>query len=136
MISEFSLRMSSTYELVARCRLLGAPVVLFWFHGYNMGRGLATPDQRTRRRQERRAAHADRPCPVFQRENLAQRHLPRGQRQAPAALRPGMELPLQPAHRPDLADFVLQRAVAQPTITYRQLIDGLQPEGALTALTG
>ena len=36
----------------------------------------------------------------------------------------------------DLADFVLQRAVAQPTITYRQLIDGLQPEGALPALSG
>ncbi len=36
----------------------------------------------------------------------------------------------------DLADFVLQRAVAQPTITYRQLSDGLQPEGALPALAG
>ncbi len=40
------------------------------------------------------------------------------------------------ARTADLADFVLQRAVAQPTITYRQLIDGLQPEGALPALTG
>ncbi len=29
-----------------------------------------------------------------------------------------------------------RRAGAQPTITYRQLIDGLQPEGALPALTG
>ena len=36
----------------------------------------------------------------------------------------------------EMADFVLQRAVAQPTITYRQLINGLQPEGALPALTG
>ncbi len=36
----------------------------------------------------------------------------------------------------ELADFVLQRAVAQPTITYRQLIDGLQPEGALPGLAG
>ncbi len=34
----------------------------------------------------------------------------------------------------DLADFVLQRTMAQPTITYRQLVDGLQPEGALPAL--
>ena len=36
----------------------------------------------------------------------------------------------------DLADVVLQRAVAQPTITHRQLIDGPQPQGALPALTG
>jgi hypothetical protein len=36
----------------------------------------------------------------------------------------------------DLADFVLQRALAQPTITYRRLIDGLHPEGALPALAG
>ena len=36
----------------------------------------------------------------------------------------------------EMADFVLQRAVAQPTITYRQMINGLQPEGALPALTG
>ena len=47
-ISEFSLRMSSTYELVARRRLLGAPIALFWSHGYDMGRGLATPGQRLR----------------------------------------------------------------------------------------
>jgi glycosyltransferase involved in cell wall biosynthesis len=39
-ISEFSMRMSSTYELVARRRLLGGPRVLFWSHGYNMDRGL------------------------------------------------------------------------------------------------
>ena len=36
----------------------------------------------------------------------------------------------------DLADFVLRRAMARPTITYRQLIDGLQPLGAQPALTG
>ena len=36
----------------------------------------------------------------------------------------------------ELADFVLRRAMARPTITYRQLVDGLQPEGALPALTG
>lgn len=47
-ISEFSLRMSSTYELVARRRLLGAPITLFWSHGYDMGRGLATLGQRLR----------------------------------------------------------------------------------------
>ncbi len=48
MISEFSLRISSTYELAARSRFLGAPVVRFWSHGYDMGHGLATPDQRLR----------------------------------------------------------------------------------------
>ena len=45
MISEFSLRVSSIHEFAARRRLRGAPVVLFWSHGYDMGRGLATPDQ-------------------------------------------------------------------------------------------
>lgn len=40
-ISEFSMRMSSTYGLVARRRFLGGPVTLFWSHGYNMDRGLA-----------------------------------------------------------------------------------------------
>jgi hypothetical protein len=30
----------------------------------------------------------------------------------------------------------LAMAIGQPTITYRQLIDGLQPQGALPALTG
>ena len=30
----------------------------------------------------------------------------------------------------DLGDFVLSRAMARPTITYRQLIHGLQPQGA------
>ena len=34
------------------------------------------------------------------------------------------------------ADFALQRAVAQPTIAYRQSIDGLQPEGAPPAAAG
>ncbi len=47
-ISEFSLRMSSTYELVARRRFLGAPITLFWSHGYDMGRGLATLGRRVR----------------------------------------------------------------------------------------
>ncbi len=36
----------------------------------------------------------------------------------------------------DLADFVLRRAMARPTITYRQLIGGLQPLSVLPALTG
>ena len=36
----------------------------------------------------------------------------------------------------DLGDFVLSRAMARPTITYRQLIHGLQPQGARPALTG
>src|SRR5262249_31766907 len=42
-----------------------------------------------------------RPCPVQQREDLAQRHLPRRQRQASAALCARVELPLQspPTHR-------------------------------------
>ncbi len=35
-----------------------------------------------------------------------------------------------------LADLMLQRAVDQPTITCRQSIDGLQPEGARPALAG
>ena len=36
----------------------------------------------------------------------------------------------------DRGDFVLSRAMARPTITYRQLIHGLQPQGARPALTG
>ncbi len=36
----------------------------------------------------------------------------------------------------DLADFVLRRAMDQPTITYKELVDSLQPQGALPALTG
>ena len=28
------------------------------------------------------------------------------------------------------------RAMARPTITYRELVNGLQPQGALPALTG
>jgi glycosyltransferase involved in cell wall biosynthesis len=47
-ISEFSLRMSSTYELVARRRLLGAPITLFWSHGYDMGRIQDSLSQRLR----------------------------------------------------------------------------------------
>ena len=47
-ISEFSLRMSSSYALAARRCFLGAPITLFWSHGYDMGRGLATPGRRLR----------------------------------------------------------------------------------------
>ena len=47
----------------------------------------------------------------------------------------GNGLPPHP-HAVELGGFVVQRAVAQPTITYRQLIDGLQPEDALPALAG
>jgi hypothetical protein len=47
-ILEFSLRITSIYELAARRRLLGAPVELFWSHGYYMERGPTTPDQRLR----------------------------------------------------------------------------------------
>ena len=36
----------------------------------------------------------------------------------------------------DLADFVLHRAMTRPTITYRELVDGIQSQGALPALTG
>jgi transposase-like protein len=36
----------------------------------------------------------------------------------------------------DLADFVLHRAIAQPTITYRELVSGMQPNGALPVATG
>ena len=37
---------------------------------------------------------------------------------------------------PDMIDFVLNRAMTRPTITYRELVDGMQPSGALPALTG
>jgi transposase-like protein len=36
----------------------------------------------------------------------------------------------------DLTDFLLRRAASRPTITYRQLVDGVQLSGALPALTG
>ena len=36
----------------------------------------------------------------------------------------------------DLTDFLLRRAATRPTITYRQLFDGAQIDGALPALTG
>src|SRR6516162_11297761 len=36
----------------------------------------------------------------------------------------------------DLTDFLLRRAATRPTITYRQLVDGAQINGALSALTG
>jgi hypothetical protein len=34
----------------------------------------------------------------------------------------------------DLTDFLLRRAATRPTITYRQLADGAQISGALSAL--
>lgn len=37
---------------------------------------------------------------------------------------------------PDMLDFVLRRAMTRPTITYRDLVNGMQPNGALPALTG
>jgi hypothetical protein len=36
----------------------------------------------------------------------------------------------------DLTNFLLRRAATRPTITYRQLVDGAQINGALPALTG
>src|ERR1700719_4040444 len=36
----------------------------------------------------------------------------------------------------DLTDFLLRRAATRPTITYRQLVDGAQINGALPASTG
>ena len=36
----------------------------------------------------------------------------------------------------ELADFVLRRAVDCRTITYRQLVDGLQPQGAIPVSSG
>ena len=36
----------------------------------------------------------------------------------------------------DLTDFLLRRAATRPPITYRQLVDGAQINGALPALTG
>jgi hypothetical protein len=36
----------------------------------------------------------------------------------------------------DLTDFLLRRAATRPTITYRQLVDGAQLNGAIPALTG
>jgi hypothetical protein len=36
----------------------------------------------------------------------------------------------------NLTDFLLRRAATRPTITYRQLVDGAQINGALPALTG
>ncbi len=39
-------------------------------------------------------------------------------------------------HIPDMIDFVLGRAMTRPTITYRQLVEGMQPNGPLPALTG
>ena len=60
------------------------------------------------------------------------------QRQALAALWPG-DGPIGFNRRrriDDRGDFVLSRAMARPTITYRQLIHGLPSQGARPALTG
>ena len=45
-ISEFSMRMNTTYELPMLRRLRGSPTVLFWSHGFNMSRGLLSAYQR------------------------------------------------------------------------------------------
>lgn len=36
----------------------------------------------------------------------------------------------------ELSDIVLRRAMARPTVTYSEPVNGLQPRGALPALTG
>jgi hypothetical protein len=36
----------------------------------------------------------------------------------------------------DLAGFLLRRAATRPTITYRQLVDGLHANGPIPGLTG
>ena len=45
-ISEFGLRINSTYALPWIRRTKGKPIVLFWSHGFNMERGLTTPKQK------------------------------------------------------------------------------------------
>ena len=45
-IAEFSLNMSSTYDLLLRRYFCRGPAVIFWSHGYNMHRGLDDPVQR------------------------------------------------------------------------------------------
>ncbi len=37
---------------------------------------------------------------------------------------------------PEMIDFVLNRAMTRPTITYRELVDGMQPSGASPVATG
>ena len=73
-----------------------------------------------------------------QREDLAQRHLSRCRRQAhlPRYAREWSYRFNRRTRITDLADFVLRRAMDQPTITYKELVDSLQPQGALPALTG
>ncbi|HSO42335.1 MAG TPA: glycosyltransferase [Rhodospirillales bacterium] len=43
---EFSMRMSTNYQLPMMRRLRGSPTFLFWSHGFNMERGLTSPYQR------------------------------------------------------------------------------------------
>lgn len=45
-ICEFSMRMNTTYELPMLRRARGFPTLLFWSHGFNMARGLASRYQR------------------------------------------------------------------------------------------
>lgn len=45
-ISEFGMKINSTYELPWLRRTRGTPIVLFWSHGFNMERGLATAKQK------------------------------------------------------------------------------------------
>jgi glycosyltransferase involved in cell wall biosynthesis len=45
-ISEFSMRMSTTYDLPLLRRSRGGPALLFWSHGFNMARGLSSRYQR------------------------------------------------------------------------------------------
>lgn len=45
-ISEFGMRISTTYSLPWIRRTRGKPIVLFWSHGFNMERGLYTPKQK------------------------------------------------------------------------------------------
>lgn len=45
-ISEFGMRINSTFELPWIRRTRGKPIVLFWSHGFNMERGLTTAKQK------------------------------------------------------------------------------------------
>lgn len=72
-----------------------------------------------------------------QREELAQWHLPRRQRQAFAAYAREWNYRFNRRRRiADLAGFLLRRAATRPTITYRQLVAGAHLDGALPASTG
>ena len=75
---------------------------------------------------------------LFSNEDPAQRHLNHGvsAKHLPRYVRE-WTFRFNRRHRiDDLADFVPGRAMTRHTITYRQLIGGLQPPGAPPALTG